>query len=121
MGGWKMLEGFIIGGLDIFENLINGGLRIILKCNALLHLTLDALVVVSLAGRFQLKWARCTLINIMDFHCWFTFGANYKFTSSKFWKSDKWGGGGKISKISNQGDDYSVQLLSNARMPVHIC
>ena len=32
------------------------------------------------------------LINGMDFHFWFTFWANYKFMSSKFWNVIREGG-----------------------------
>ena len=45
---------------------------------------------IPLARRFQLKWASCPLSNVRDFHFLFTFGADLNFTSSKFWKSNKW-------------------------------
>ena len=40
------------------------------------------LLFIPLAWLFQLKWARCSLLNAMDFHFWITFGKNYKFRSS---------------------------------------
>ena len=76
-------------------------------------------IFILLGRRFQLKWARCPLLNVIDFRFWLTFGANCEVTSSKFWKINTLGVGiragefEKISKSNNRGDGYSV--LSSKR------
>ena len=67
-----------VGLTSIF---INGCVARILNYPFSNFFLLIGLLFMSLARRFQLKCARDQLLNVMDFHFWFTFGANYKFTS----------------------------------------
>ena len=83
MRGWKSLKNSINWGLEIFENSIQWKLE-------------------------EQRAARCPLLNVMDFRFWFTFGADYKFMSSKFWKINKWGG---MVEIEADGWEKSQKLI----------